>query len=425
MEKRNYIDEEIHSEDLQEIIAKPPSWLLKRGIFFILLTILMILGISVFIKYPEMVNTSLKFNTSNAPKVMLSKINGNLINILVQDGSWVKTNQAVAYMESIANHQQVLEILDNLRALRNSKEVKLDLDKLASPGELELGELQNSYQNFYLAYLNYRSIKDGGIFEKRKQLIHSELTNVYEQNTRIQQIYELQKQELALAEQEFNRYKLLAEKKVISQMELQQKEAALLAKKQALPQIENNIISNRGNLLSKDKELSEITNQVFEEEKKFVQSLNSFISEAENWKKQYVVSAPSEGYLIYGDFLQNNQFVKSGDPLFYVNTDKDDYYGEMLIPQNSSAKVKEKQEVIIRVRSFPYQEYGYLKGRISYISPIPLRDSIFLTKVELIRTVQDSVIKLKPGILADAEIITEDKSIFYRIWSNLTKSLKL
>ena len=32
--------------------------------------------------------------------------------------------------------------------------------------------------------------------------------------------------------------------------------------------------------------------------------------------------------------------------------------------------------------------------------------------------------KLKPGILADTELITADKSIFYSIWSILTKSLK-
>jgi len=425
MAKSNYIEQDLHSEDLQEIIAKPPSWLLQRGISFILLTILMILAISVFIKYPEMVNATLKINTTNAPKVMLSKINGNLIEILLQDGSWVKANQEIAYMESIADHKQVLDILNHLKGLRNDPSFKLDLDKIASPGELQLGEVQNSYQNFYLAYLNYQALKGGGIFEKRKNLIHSELNHVNEQNARIQKSYELQKQELDLAEQEFSRYKALADKKIISPLELQQKEAALLAKRQSLPQMENNIIANRGNLLSKDKELSEINNQIFEEEKKFVQSLNSFISEAENWKKQYVITSPSEGYLIYGDFLQINQFVKSGEPLFYVNTAKDDYYGEMLVPQSSSAKVKERQEVIIKVRSFPYQEYGYLKGRIDYISTIPLRDSVFLTKVSLLRTVQDSVIKLKPGILADAEIITEDKSIFYRIWSNLTKSLKL
>ncbi|MFZ4260627.1 HlyD family efflux transporter periplasmic adaptor subunit [Sphingobacterium sp. HJSM2_6] len=192
-----------------------------------------------------------------------------------------------------------------------------------------------------------------------------------------------------------------------------------------MPQIENNLISNQGNLLAKDKELSEIKNQIFEEEKKFSQSLNSFISEAENWKKQYIISSPSDGYLVYGNFLQENQFIKSGEPLFYVHTEKDDYYGEVFLQQSNTSKVKKGQKVLIKIRSFPYQEYGYLTGKIDYISDIPLKDSVFLTKVTLVRTDQDSVIKLKPGILADAEIITVDQTIFFRIWLNLSKSLKI
>jgi len=424
MPRKPLNEEDIHSEELQDIIAKPPSWLLQRGISFVLITILMILGISVFIKYPEMVQAPLKFNTSDAPKVMLSKVNGNLVKILANEGAWVKKNQEIAYLESVADHHQVIKILDYLKDLRAHKIDNIELDNNFSPNNLELGELQNSYQSFYLSYINYRAISDGGIFEKREKLVNNELQNVNEQYQRIKQTYELQKKELELAEQEYQKYKALADKKIISSLELQQKEAVLLAKSQSIPQIENSIISNQGNLLTKDKELSEIRNQVFVEEKKFSQSLNSFISEAENWKKQYIISSPTDGYLVYGNFLQENQFIKSGEPLFYVHTKKDDYYGEMFIPQSTSSKVKKDQKVLIKVRSFPYQEYGYLTGKIDYISEIPLRDSVFLTKVTLFRNDQDSVIKLKPGILADAEIITEDKSIFFRIWSNLTKSLK-
>ncbi len=152
--------------------------------------------------------------------------------------------------------------------------------------------------------------------------------------------------------------------------------------------------------------------------------MNSFISQAENWKKQYIITSPSEGYLVYGDFLQENQFIKADEPIFYVHTAKNDFFGEMLIPQVYSSMVKLHQPVLIKVRSFPYQEYGYLHGKIDYISEIPLRDSIFLTKVSLVRSDQDSLIKLKPGIIADAEIITENRSIFNRIWYNITKSLR-
>lgn len=424
MAKTTYLQEDIHSEDLQEIISKPPSWLLQRGITFIVLTIFMIFGLSFFIRYPEVVTVSMKFNTSNAPKVLTSKANGNLVRILAKDGTAVEKNTDVAYLESIADHDQVLSLLDKMKKVRNGALGLADLKDIVAPTELELGEVQNSYQNFYLAYLNYVAINKEGIYQKRKSFIQNEVRYIDEQSQRIQEGFDLQKKELSLAEAEYAKYQILADKKVISQLELQQKEALLLAKRQSIPQTENTIINNQSSRLSKDKEISEINNQIFEEEKKFYQSLNTFISDAENWKKQFVISSPSKGILIYGDFLQENQLVKTGDELFYVNANKDDYYGEILIPQVKSSKVKVGQDVLIKVQSYPFQEYGYLRGKINYISDIPIKDSVFFSKVTLTRNEQDSVIKLKPGILADADVITEDQSIFKRVWLNLTRSLK-
>lgn len=424
MAKNTMMDEDIHSEDLQEIISKPPSWLLKRGITFIVLTIFMLFGLTFFIRYPEVVPVSMKFNTSSAPKVLTGKVTGNLVKILVKDGTSVDKNTDIAYVESVADHHQVLHLLDKMKQVRSSTIELADLKDIVTPTELELGELQNSYQNFYLAYLNYVAINKEGIYQKRKSFIQNEVKYINEQSHRIQQSFDLQKRELALAEEEYAKYQILAEKKVISQLELQQKEALLLAKRQSIPQTENTIIGNQSSRLSKDKEISEINNQMFEEEKKFYQSLNTFISDAENWKKQYVISSPSRGTLIYGDFLQENQLIKMGEELFYVNANKEDYYGEILIPQSKSSKVKVGQEVLIKVQSYPYQEYGYLRGRIDYISDIPIRDSVFFSKVSLSRNEKDSVIKLKPGILADADIITENQSIIKRIWLTLMKSLK-
>jgi len=366
----------------------------------------------------------MKFNTSNAPKVLTSKVNGNLVKILAKDGTTVEKNSDIAYLESVADHDQVLSLLDKMKKVRSGTLGLADLEDIVTPRELELGEVQNSYQNFYLSYLNYIAINKEGIYQKRKSFIQNEVRYINEQNQRIQEGFDLQKRELALAEAEYAKYQILADKKVISQLELQQKEALLLAKRQSIPQTENTIINNQSNRLSKDKEMSEINNQMFEEEKKFYQSLNTFISDAENWKKQYVISSTSKGILIYGDFLQENQLVKMGDVLFYVNANKDDYYGEILIPQVKSSKVKVGQDVLIKVQSYPYQEYGYLRGKINYISDIPIKDSVFFSRVILTRNEQDSVIRLKPGILADADVITEDQSIFKRIWLNLTKSLK-
>ena len=424
MAKNRLIEEDIHSEDLQEIISKPPSWLLQRGISMVLGTILLIIGLSVFIRYPEIVKAELKFNTKDAPKTVVNRHDGILTKILVADGEKVEAGTDLVFLESTGDHRQVLTLLDMLKEARHRQSGLYELDSIVPPNTVDLGELQGSYEGFHLSYLNYKAVNTGGIYQEQKRVLLREIGNVRDQTERIMESYDLQQKQLDLAESEFDRYKILAEKKIISPSELEQKEALLLSKQQTIPQIESNIISSQGNLLAKAKELSALENQILEEKKKFVQSLNSFISEAEKWKKQYVLTAPSAGKLIYGSFLQENQYVTTGQILFYVNPGNDEFYGELYIPQNHSSKVRKSQDVLIKVHSYPYQEYGYLHGKIDYISDIPIQDSVFFSRVKLIRSSQDSVIKLKPGILAEAEVITDDQSVLRRIWSNLTKSLK-
>lgn len=425
MKGSSILESDTHSEDLQDIIAKPPSWLLRRGIAFILLTVLIILGMSVFIRYPETVNSKIRFNTTDAPKVLAAKLNGSLVELLKKDGQWVEAGSPLAYLESTADHDQIIALLDKLQQIRQVPNATYNLEEFIEPKNLNLGELQGAYQNFYLSYLSYISGRDHGIYQKRKSVINQEVTNVNEQYKKNNQSFELQKKQLELAEQEYEKYKLLAEKKVISLAELQQKESLLLAKRQMIPQMENSLIGYEGNILSKNKELAEIENQIGEEQKKFIQALNSFISEAENWKKQYVMTSPAVGKLIYGEFLQANQQVAIGQKLFYINPKSEKYYGEVLLSQIASAKVKKGQKVLIKVNGYPYEEYGYLNGKVEYISDIPIQDSVFFTTVSLDTVGLNPLIQLKPGLFGDGKIIIEDKSIFRRIWNNLTKNLRL
>ncbi|MGB3104284.1 HlyD family secretion protein [Sphingobacterium siyangense] len=419
-----YLSSEIHSEELQEIVSKPPAWLLNWGITFILIIVLILLGTSVFIQYPELVKTPVKFNTEDSPKIVSAKISGNLMELLAKDGAIVKSGDYLAYLESTADHGQVIMLMDQLNRLRKNDEKIYNLENLIAPKELNLGELQDSYQIFYTAYLNYISSGTDGIYQKRRSVIYKELSNVKKQYIKSNQSFDFQKKQLDLAEKEFERYKILAEKKIISPSELQEREILLLSKRQSIPQTEDNLISYQGNILSKNKELNDIENQISEEKKKFFQSLNSFLVDAENWKRKYVLVSPISGKLIYGDFLQVNQTIREGQKLFYINTNNEKYYGELMLPQSAFAKVKNGQKVLVKVRSYPYEEFGYLNGNISYISDILIGDSVLFAKLSIVRKPDDSLIRLKPGIMGDAEIVTEDKSAFKRIWDNLTKKLK-
>lgn len=425
--KENLSYRDTHSEDLQEIIERPPSWLMRQGIGFVLLTLVGIVAMSAFIRYPETVKSNLRISALNAPKVVVSKVQGNIVRLLVKEGAEVKQGEAIAYMESTADHQDVLRILEVLHSVRNS-ESALGISQLSTfmnPSNLNLGELQGSYQSFYQAYLSFLSTIDDGIYLRKRSILLSEMLNIKDQGDQIQISHDLQKQELELARQEYEKYKVLADKKVISPSELKQQEAILLGKEQSIPQMENNLLNMDANILARQKELSELDNSIQEEKKKFNQALNSLISETESWKKQYVISAPTDGRLIYSGILQENQFMESGSALFYVNPDNASYFGEMYISQHAFGRIKPQQNVLVKVHSFPYEEYGYIRGQVQSISDIPIRDSVFLARVELYRTPEDSLIRLKPGILADADVITDDRSVLERIWYNLIKSIKL
>lgn|SRR5690606_2957960 len=425
MAKRNYTEEDIHSEGLHEIISKPPSWLLKRGISFILLTLLLLFGMSAMIRYPEILTNNMRITTENAPKVIINNIPGKLVKIKVKEGEEVEAGEVLGYMESTANHEQVLQLLKLLTEIRNNPDVDIEkVSELTSPKNIKLGELQGAYYNFYQAYLSYQSVKEGGISLKRRRIIEKEINNIHQQNLRMEQSFQLRSKEIELAKQEFERYKILAERKVISPMELQKQEALLLGKLQTLPQSENNILANQAASLVRSKELAELDNQIEEEKKRFVQSMNSLTSEVETWKQRYVLSSASKGRIVYGSLLQENQYVGQSEELFYIYSENSNYFGEMHLPQRDFGKIKEGQDVLIKVRSYPYEEYGYIQGKIKTISDIPVRDSIFLSRVEIYRNPQDSLIKLRPGTLADADVITNDQTILYRIWKNVIKSLK-
>jgi HlyD family secretion protein len=87
-------------------------------------------------------------------------------------------------------------------------------------------------------------------------------------------------------------------------------------------------------------------------------------------------------------------------------------------------RVKLGQEVLIKLKSYPFEEYGMIKGRIKYIAEVPYKDSVFISKVDFyLKGASDTKnsIHLKQGMMADAEIITRDATILERIYRNMIR----
>lgn len=96
------------------------------------------------------------------------------------------------------------------------------------------------------------------------------------------------------------------------------------------------------------------------------------------------------------------------------------FYGEMLVPQNKLAKIKEGQVVLIKLKRYPFETYGMITGRINYINPIPQHDSIYISRVDFTTSLPGQI-ELKKGMIAEAEIIIEDVSLMGRFTRSIFK----
>jgi multidrug resistance efflux pump len=417
-----------HTEDMQDIITSVPSWLLRWGITLFFSVLVMLLSLSAFIRYPDIVKTQLKITSPDMPKQVVPKITGKLVKLLVNNNDEVKAGQALAYIESTASHEKVLLMINRLKQMQKQLNLNVVINKtfFNNADNNELGELQASYQSFSQSYLTYKSSVEDGFLLKKRAYLQKDVSALNRQAIQLQSEKALQQRDFKLAEEEYGMHKKLEQQKVETPAELRQQESKYLSRKAPILQTDAALISASTNSLAKKKEIMELDNQVLEEKAKFSQALNSLISEAEDWRAKYVLSASQAGRVTYAGIIQEDQVVNIGQDVFYVNAGNEQFFGEMNIPQDNLGKVKEGQEVLIKLKSYPFEEYGMLRGRISYLADVPYRDSIFISKVTLSSKMSSDLKKpvhLKQGMMADAEIITQDATILQRLTRNVIKAM--
>jgi multidrug efflux pump subunit AcrA (membrane-fusion protein) len=416
-----------HSDDMQDIITAVPSWVLRWGTTVFFCALSLILSLSALIKYPEIVKAKLNITSANVAKPIVPKITGRLQKLLVNNGESVKIGQPVAYMESTANHQQAITLLASLKKIQEQYTSGgfIDANFFKNQHFDQLGELQIAFQTFNQSFLSYNATVRSGFLIKKRAFLINDLSSLNQQAVQLNNERLLQQRDVALAEEDYNVHRKLTDQKVETPAELRQQESKYISKKSPLIQTEAGLITAKTNLLAKQKEILELDNQVIEEKTKFSQALNSLISQTEDWKSKYVLTASEIGTITFAGNIQQNQMVSPSTDVFYINHGNANYFGDMNIPQDNLGKVKQGQRVLIKLHSYKFEEYGILKGRIIYISDVPYKDSIFLSKVKF---EPDNLnikkkIQLKQGMIADADIITEDATLLQRLTRNIIRAM--
>jgi multidrug efflux pump subunit AcrA (membrane-fusion protein) len=97
----------LRSKEIDEIIGRPPHWLIQWGISIFFLVFLMVFLLSYFIEYPETVTAPFRI-ISNNPAIPISvNKNGIIVKLLIKEGSCIHKNDTLFYWRTNINSGQL------------------------------------------------------------------------------------------------------------------------------------------------------------------------------------------------------------------------------------------------------------------------------------------------------------------------------
>lgn len=413
------------SEDVQEILHTPPSWVMTWGTATIVLVLFLMGIVGYFFKYPETVTGRVELTTPLPPQPVIAPEKITISTFLTEEGKEVKAGAVLAIRDDLAKMEDVLTIEKDVR------EMLLEREKLASYQEktgLQLGEIAPHY----VAFINS----------------HEKFTFEEKDNYSERRMAELSSKKISLGRV----VNSLRERKKVAESDLESAEKALRLKQQQYSKAdsteqrfyENEVIGAAQRVKDKKMEIVRIqqeisyntsnqSNVTFEEynvqyetkssEKETLGSLQESLkvlqSAIKDWQIRNLIRAPIAGTVtFFGQALKNKVFQPNQEILSIIpNQEAEQYIGNIRLPILKTVKMEKGQEVRLKFDRYPFRDWGYVVGKVGKMIPNE-REEEYLIEVDLpsgLVTNKDKTIPFQYSMGGKAEVITADKRFITRM----------
>lgn len=423
---------ELRSDEVQEILSYMPNWMIRWGTTVILMVIILLLFMSYFIKYPDIVYAPVVLSTQSPPVIVKARATGKLVQLMAQEGSTVNKNDVLGIMENPADYQAVQEleyVLKQFGIIEVSPE-KIDTG-ITLPALDQLGPLQNAYTSLAKSITDFRNYRTLARGNKRIQSIDQQIAQYRQLSGELEQQRSLLIRDIELAESRFERYRHLLQSGSIARQEVEKAEKDFLQAQQNLAQLETNIRNNDLQISRLKSNIIDTQADTGEQQQTLLlavtQALSNLKSQYAEWEMLYVLKASINGTVSLPNALAPQQTIDAGSEVFTIipKDGNTSIIGKLSLQPLGLGKVKEGQRVNIKLAGYPYHEFGILNANIAYISPIA-RAQGFEAEVILPKgmiTNSGKTLAFRQGMQGTAEIITEDLRLIERIFNQLSNLL--
>lgn len=421
-----------HSEPLQQqsindLIGKPPTWILRSGISIIGLFSIITILLSNFIAYPDRVSSHGVMTAAQPPVSHHAAMTGVIDSLFFREGDHINQGEIVAYLYNSATLKDILafkstlEQLDTL--LMSNTCVKEKLSK-----EWRLGALQGDFSRLQLMLEELCQEMSQQITHKQIKALENEKQYIEDLQKVIHEDRALQQKELDYVYKDEHRQDKLWLDKVISDLDHERSKLSVI-------QYEKSLNNTNLNLMQNEIRINTIQQEIFrlrEERNQLILTLKLKIQEQilylygliTVWEQQYLIIALTEGILSFYPEIIQGKYLSAGESVFTILPQPHaDKFVRVFIPTQEMIRIEKGSKAIIKFDAYPYKQWGVIESQVDFISKTPFLDKEGLSQYELqinlpadLVTTYGNRLSYKALDGASVDIITEDRSILTRIF---------
>lgn len=150
-----------HSDEVNQIITKVPSWLIRSGISIFLVILIIAISISAIVPYPEMVTLPVKIDSNGDSFAVIVNEPGEVVNVLVKKHQTVKQEQPLLRIKRHTGEEYLL---------RSPREGGISFSSVLQPGTFvkanqEVFQIRSAQEIFFgvvsIPHMYIDKVKEG------------------------------------------------------------------------------------------------------------------------------------------------------------------------------------------------------------------------------------------------------------------------
>ncbi|SEJ69883.1 Multidrug resistance efflux pump [Dyadobacter koreensis] len=419
---------EENSDDALDFLGDTPGWVVRFGLLTILLFILGLLSVSYFVQYPDSIEGRITLLAEPAAFDLVTRSNGEL-NLFVSDNQHVSAGQVMGSLDNTSRYENIRDLKLELFRIKNTIFALdfIDPNKLRINQNANVGDLQGAYISLVEAIGNYRRFHSLAGNKNLIKDIEDQIGHQVRLLTYLKSQRKLFEQALTIQFEKSKMDSSLYAQRAISTLQAKESQQAVFQMSRDFEGANISISSGElslATLRSKRLELEHTERyQNLEYSEKIRVAYRVLEAQISVWEQKYLLISGISGTVNFYKRLNNKQYIETNDRVMVVIPSTTEIFGDLRVSRLGYGKVRIGQKVVVRLDSYPYEEFGVLTGEVVSIANVP-NEEFYQLRVKLpskLLTNFNKELIFKEKMQGDAQVITKRVRLIERFFHNLRR----